>query len=202
MKCPKCRSERNVKSGNVAVKQRRVCSECGTEIAHEDCALEANGWFPCRRCGKKRKAIYSPAESKRQRYLCCDCGRHYTLKSEDTATLQQQRMQRVRWGLILYLAGLSTHKIAKALSVSHVTVRNWLRKYSAGFDEIRNPKAQLVEIRDSHSYHDKTSQGKPKGEGLLMIEQCDGAIVSLSTCRREQKDVWNWMFKNEYFFNG
>ncbi|MDR1814563.1 MAG: helix-turn-helix domain-containing protein, partial [Tannerella sp.] len=174
----------------------RVCGVCGTEIARTDHVLEANGMFPCRRCGKKCKAIYIPAESWRQRYLCRDCGRHYTIQSEDTASQQRRR---VRWALILYLAGLSTHTIAKALSVSHVTVLNWLQKYGADFDEIRKPNAQLVALRDSHSYHDKTSQGKPQGEGLLLIEQRDNTLISLSTLKREKKDLWTNVFDNEYY---
>jgi hypothetical protein len=105
----------------------------------------------------------------------------------------------VRWALILYLSGLSTHKIAEALSVSHVTVMNWLQKYGAGFDEIRCPDARFATFRNAHSLHDSASRGKPCGEGLLIIEQRDETLVSLSTAERQPKDIWNSVFDHEYF---
>ena len=53
----------------------------------------------------------------------------------------------------MYLEGLGFHSIGRLLNVSHVSVKNWVKKYDNELSKIRNPKpVQIMELDDIHTY--------------------------------------------------
>lgn len=110
----------------------------------------------------------------RQRYRCKSCGNNYSVEQKSTAKLPSER----RMGLMMYLEGLGFNSIGRLLGVSHVAVINWIKKYGAQLNEIKNEKqVQVIEIDEMHSYigQKKTSVGY----GLQLIERENDTLISL-----------------------
>jgi len=152
----------------------------------------------CTKCQSER-FVKSGILRGKQRFKCKDCGRHFMLNLSQTVDAEDEKKRLVRQAFMLYMAGFSTHKIAAMLgSVTHVTVMNWLRRYGRGLAQIRSTKtAHLVTLKDSH--HIRGSLMKAKGDGFLIIEQSYDTLVSLSSGKREPKDIWSKVYDYEYY---
>ena len=61
----------------------------------------------------------------RQRYKCTTCNYHYSVNKDGKNTDPYYIIK----GLQLYLEGISLREIERIIGVSHVTVRNWVKKY-------------------------------------------------------------------------
>jgi transposase-like protein len=118
-----------------------------------------------------------------QRYKCKECGRNFSIDYSQVVEKEKRR----RFGLAMYLEGLSFHSIARLLNVSHVSVMNWIKKYGRELSKIRNPKpVQIMELDELHSY--VGSKKTINGFGLLLIEMQENTLISLSEIE-EQKQV-------------
>lgn len=69
-----------------------------------------------------------------QRFKCKSCKYNFTV--EKKSSLVDPGKKRI--ALILYLEGLKVTTIAYMLSVSHVSVIKWIKKYGNNLDELRN----------------------------------------------------------------
>jgi hypothetical protein len=137
----------------------------------------------------------------RQRFLCKDCGRHYTLDFKQLVDAHAEQKRLARWGLMLYLSGFSKRQVANILNVSHPTVISWIKKYGVGLNRVRGMKKARSVVLKSSPYH---RSGLPKVEagaaGLLLIEQKNSdTLVSLSSGKRDVKDIWDSVYKYEYY---
>ena len=60
----------------------------------------------------------------RQRYLCKDCGRHYTVeKKSDVKPLETRKL-----ALQMYLEGLGFRAIGRVLGINYATVYYWVKE--------------------------------------------------------------------------
>lgn len=65
----------------------------------------------------------------------------------------QEKDKKRRFALSMYLEGLGFHSIARFLSVSHVSIINWIRKYGKDLECICNPRpCKTMELGEIHSY--------------------------------------------------
>lgn len=74
----------------------------------------------------------------KQRFKCRDCGYHFTAAKEGKSIDSKI----VKHALQLYIEGMSYREIQSVLGVSHVSVMNWVKKYS-----IKRPEAHLVDSK-------------------------------------------------------
>ncbi len=101
------------------------------------------------------KRVKSGFNNKKQRYLCKECGCHYTVS-------QRGYSEHIRRKAIqLYLEGNGFRRIERILKVSHVSVINWV-KAGAKLEEVskKDKKADVLEF-DELCINKKTS-----GSGL------------------------------------
>lgn len=120
-----------------------------------------------------------------QRYKCKECGCNYSIDYTQMVEKEKKR----RFGLAMYLEGLGFHSIGRLLSVSHVSVMNWVKKYGSELSEIRNPKpVQVMELDELHSY--VGSKKTINGFGLLLIEGQENSLVSLLEIEEQKPAVF------------
>jgi transposase-like protein len=106
----------------------------------------------------------------RQRYLCKECGRRYTVeKKSDVKTAEVKRM-----ALEMYLEGLGFRAIGRVLKISYGTVYQWVKEWGSkvSLPQNTNPVA-VVELDELHSY--VGSKKTIVGYGLLLIDLQDGS---------------------------
>ena len=101
----------------------------------------------------------------RQRYLCKDCKRHFTVEHYG------KPINLKKASLLLHLAGLSFRLIGRFLQVSHVAVYNWVRVHRVvrKLEDFRfAPVTQTMELDEIQAYigQKKTVDGL----GFLLIE--------------------------------
>ena len=117
----------------------------------------------CPRC-KSIKNVKDGIVKGKQRHKCKDCNYRFTVEQKSTAKSEKTKKQ----ALQLYLEGLGFRSIGRFLSVSHVSVFQWIKKYGKQVDDIRSEeKIKVVEIDEMHTYigHKKTTIGY----GYLLI---------------------------------
>lgn len=85
----------------------------------------------------------------RQRYLCKECGMHYTVeKKSDVKTAEVRRM-----ALEMYLEGLGFRAIGRILKISYGTVYRWIKEWGSKVSLPQNSQPiAVVEIDELHSY--------------------------------------------------
>lgn len=113
----------------------------------------------CPRCNSKAKVKNGKINSL-QRYKCKNCGYNYTVAFKSTA--KHNRLKRI--ALTLYLEGMSSHKIANFLNISHVSVIKWVNKYGGRLHEIRNDAPvkfeKMVQTEPTEGYCIQLVEGK------------------------------------------
>ena len=102
----------------------------------------------------------------KQRYRCKICNYHFTVQQIG------KPISKRREAFILYLAGLDYRKIGKLISVSHVTIYNWLKNISENKKQIKAKKLKAVQM-ESVIKHLENSKRNTKG--MLFIEFTDEA---------------------------
>ncbi len=111
----------------------------------------------------------------RQRFKCKNCGYNYTVEKRSTEYSKSVK----RKALQLYLEGLGFRSIGRVLSVSNVTVLNWIRDFGKEVKELQsdNKTVEFVELDEMHSFI-----GLKKtivGFGLLLIDLERNSSISL-----------------------
>jgi len=102
----------------------------------------------CPKCQLEKK-VKSGIVREKQRYKCKECGTNLTFDDSYFAEKEKKR----RFGLSMYLEGTGFHSIGRLLSVSHVAVQKWVKKYGAELKQIRNPKpVRVMELDELHTY--------------------------------------------------
>lgn len=129
----------------------------------------------CGRCGSG--SYHKSGRMKgRQRYLCRDCGYHFTNTHGRGYTLETKL-----WALRLYKEGVGFRGIGRLLGVSNVTVLKWMRDIG---EQLKNQAlAQLpadvdamdvIEIDEMWHYTQKNSANY--GYGLLCLVPRDASL--------------------------
>jgi transposase-like protein len=103
----------------------------------------------CPKCNCS-KSVKSGKIKERQRYKCKECNFNYTVELKSTARPKSQKRQ----ALHLYLEGLGFRSIGRILSVSNVSVLNWIRDFGKKVQELNSDsqKIEIVEVDEMHSY--------------------------------------------------
>ncbi|KXK19353.1 MAG: insertion element protein [Candidatus Parvibacillus calidus] len=123
----------------------------------------------------------------RQRYLCKECGMHYTVeKKSDVKTAEVRRM-----ALEMYLEGLGFRAIGRILKISYGTVYRWIKEWGSKVSLPQNSQPiAVVEIDELHSY--VGSKKTIVGYGLLLIDLQDGSsrlCVGAEAQKQEQSST-------------
>jgi transposase-like protein len=110
-----------------------------------------------------------------QRYKCKECGYNYTVEKRSGEYSKETKKK----ALQLYLEGLGFRSIGRILSVSNVSILNWIRDFGErvkGLQSYDNA-IEFVELDEMHSYigNKKTIVGY----GLLLIDLGKGSSTSL-----------------------
>lgn len=101
----------------------------------------------------------------KQRYTCKDCGYNYTVMKKSSAKPDKMKRQ----ALQLYLEGLGFRSIGRFLSVSHVSVYQWIKSFGQKIEKIKSDQQiEVVEMDEMHTYIG--SKKTIAGFGLLLIE--------------------------------
>lgn len=79
----------------------------------------------CAKC-KGDQCVKSGVVNDRQRFKCKQCGYHFTVSKEGKSTDPYYVVK----ALQLYIEGVSLREIERILGISHVSVLNWVKKYS------------------------------------------------------------------------
>ena len=106
----------------------------------------------CPKCGSD-KHVKSGFNNKKQRYLCKECGCHYTVSHRGYP--EHIRLKAIQ----LYLEGNGFRRIERILKVSHVSVINWVKKASAKLEEVpkKDEKVEILELDELCVNFKKTS---------------------------------------------
>jgi len=122
----------------------------------------------CPKCNSE-KIVKSGIIKKRQRYLCKDCGYHFTVNKIG----KQIDNYYVIKALQLYIEGISYREIERILGISHVSVMNWVKKYQieAPRNSEYHPTYKILNHEELVEYmkHEENT----KGSGLLITELGD-----------------------------
>ncbi|OAV65415.1 Transposase [Bacteroidales bacterium Barb6XT] len=107
----------------------------------------------CPKCGSVHKSK-DGVVSGRQRYLCKQCGYHYTVvRKSDVKSAEVHRM-----ALEMYLEGLGFRAIGRILKISYGTVYCWIKKRGM---EVNPPeREESIEAVESDEIHTYTGQKK------------------------------------------
>jgi transposase len=118
----------------------------------------------CPKCGGKERCKDGIVRGL-QRYLCKECGRHYTVSQRAGTGNSATR----RLALQLYLEGLGFRSIGRILNFSNVTILKWIRAAGEQLEAIkRDEPVKIMELDEMHSYIG--SKKTIAGYGLLLIE--------------------------------
>ena len=114
------------------------------------------------------------------------CGYNYTVEIKSTA----KPISFKRQALQLYLEGLGFRSIGRFLSVSHVSVQKWIRKFGEEIEDIKSDESiDVIEMDEMHTYigNKKTTVGS----GLLLIDMEKGLSTAYLVAG-EQKPEKNY----------
>ena len=118
----------------------------------------------CPKCKSTRRCKDGIVQG-RQRYLCKNCGRRYTVVSRSGAATDEIK----RMALQLYLEGLGLRAIGRILKFSNVSILNWIRAFGMELEALkREEPVEIMELDEMHSY--LCSKKTIAGYGLLLIE--------------------------------
>ena len=111
----------------------------------------------CPKCGSD-KHVKSGFNNKKQRYLCKECGCHYTVSHRGYP--EHIRLKAIQ----LYLEGNGFRRIERILKVSHVSVINWVKKAGAKLEEIlkKDEKVEVLELDELCVNFKKTAGSEPQ----------------------------------------
>lgn len=80
----------------------------------------------CPRCDSEEKQYKNGKTSAgSQRYICTACKKRYTFEKKRRGYSQEYHREVIR----LFLLGYRPRRIGRLLSIHHVTVANWIRRY-------------------------------------------------------------------------
>jgi len=79
----------------------------------------------CPKC-KKQDCVKSGIINERQRYKCKSCEYFFTVNKDGKNTDPYYVVKAIQ----LYVEGVSLREIERILGISHVSVRNWVKKYN------------------------------------------------------------------------
>ncbi|OAV63896.1 Transposase [Bacteroidales bacterium Barb6XT] len=122
------------------------------------------------------------AVSGRQRYLCKQCGYHYTaVQKSDVKPAEVRRM-----ALEMYLEGLGFRAIGRLLKISYGTVYRKIKDYGSKESLPQNTSAvEAVESDEMHTY--VGSKKTIVGYGLLLTDLEKGlSLLSAETGLQKQ----------------
>ena len=91
---------------------------------------------------RSEKRVKSGFYNKKQRYLCKECGCHYTGgRNGYPEHIKRKAIQ-------LYLEGNGFRRIERILKVSHVSVINWVKKAGSKLEKIpkKDEKVEVLEL--------------------------------------------------------
>ncbi|MCF8302988.1 MAG: hypothetical protein K9I94_06915 [Bacteroidales bacterium] len=116
----------------------------------------------CPKCSSEHK-VKDGIVAGKQRYLCKDCNYHFTVQNRGKS-LELKRMV-----LHLYLEGLSYRSIERILSVSNVTVMNWIKSLGPEIEKLRKEPAEIQEFTKDE-LEEKLKSGELRSDhGFLLI---------------------------------
>ncbi len=118
----------------------------------------------CPKC-KSTDRVKNGHAKGRPRFRCKECGYDYTVEQKSTSVSKDRK----RLAMQMYLEGLGFNSIGRILSVSHVSVMNWIKQYGQQAEELRSDKEiEVIEMDEMHSYIG--SKKTIFGYGLLLID--------------------------------
>lgn len=116
----------------------------------------------CPKCSSDHK-VKDGIVAGKQRYLCKDCNYHFTVQNRGKS-LELKRM-----ALHLYLEGLSYRSIERILSVSNVTVMNWIKSLGPEIEKLRKEPSEIQEFT-KHELKEKIKSGELNSDhGFLIV---------------------------------
>lgn len=123
---------------------------------------------PCPKCNSGN-SIKSGIIKDRQRYKCKDCNYNFTVQKLG----KQIDSYYVVKALQLYLEGISMREIERILGVSHVSIRNWIRKYNVKAPE-RNDYHPTYKVLNHNELQDFISDTDfLSSSGMIITELGD-----------------------------
>lgn len=126
----------------------------------------------CPKC-KKNDCVKSGIINDRQRFKCKSCLYFFTVNKEGKNTDPYYVVK----ALQLYIEGVSLREIERILGVSHVSVRNWVKKYA-----VERPLSNEYHPTYSVYSHDElktfiTDKANLKATGCIITELGDKYMV-------------------------
>jgi len=100
----------------------------------------------CPKCQSKNN-VKNGIAGNRQRYRGKNCFYNYTFPQRG----KPKEMKKM--ALRLYLEGLGLRSIGRLLSVSHVSVMNWIKNFGEKLEELESDnQLEVVEMDEMHTY--------------------------------------------------
>ena len=110
-----------------------------------------------------------------QRYRCKECKYNFTVERRSGEYSNETK----RKALQLYLEGLGFRSIGRILSVSNVSVLNWIREFGKKIKDLQ-PDGKTVEYAELDEMHSFIGNKKTTvGYGLLLIDLGKNSSTSL-----------------------
>lgn len=122
----------------------------------------------CPNCGSSH-CIKSGIINDRQRYKCKKCSYYFTVNKLG----KKIDAYYVNKALQLYLEGLTYREIERILGVSHVSIMNWVKKYTIKrpYNSEYHPTYKILNAQELTKYFQNTSN--LSGAGVLITELGD-----------------------------
>ena len=122
----------------------------------------------CPNCGSDT-CIKSGIINDRQRYKCKKCSYYFTVNKLG----KKIDSYYVNKALQLYLEGLTYREIERILGVSHVSIMNWVKKYTIKrpYNSEYHPTYKILNAQELTKYFQNTSN--LSGAGVLITELGD-----------------------------
>ena len=104
------------------------------------------------------------------------CGYQFTRTTPRGKPLQTKML-----AVLLYMSGLSMHRIATLCGVSAQAVLNWIRVFAREHDEKPAPEGKAVVLEWDEMWHDIKKNGTNSGFGKRwMLVQVDGSTGNVA----------------------
>lgn len=129
----------------------------------------------CPKCHSD-KNIKAGIVNKRQRYKCKSCSFYYTVAYKAGITPKLKRL-----ALMMYLEGLGSGHISKALGVSSATIQSWIRAFNLKTADLPMVQQEVKQVAIDEMHHYIGSRKTKGGAGMMLISWEDGGYKVLLT---------------------
>jgi transposase len=143
--------------------------------------MEERAMHQCPKCQSERVVPNGSAAGK-PKQRCKQCGYQFTRTTPRGKPLQTKML-----AVLLYMSGLSMHRIATLCGVSAQAVLNWIRTFAREHYEKPKPDGTVVIVELDEMWHYVKKNGTNSGSGkhwmLLRVDCSTGNVAAVTKPR-------------------